>query len=86
MSLQIALRPSEMIGLAIGASAASLLASSGRILTYEEAHQTWPYVAIAIGGFILMHADGLEYVGMGAFAYGLAKTIVRVVSKVWNVE
>jgi hypothetical protein len=74
-----------MIGLAVGAGAASLLASSGRIITYEEAHQTWPYVAITIGGLVLMHADGLEYVGMGAFAYGLAKTIVRVVSKVWNV-
>jgi hypothetical protein len=75
-----------MIGLAIGAGAASLLASSGRILTYEEAHQTWPYVAITIGGLALMHAEGLEYVGIGAFTYGLAKTILRVVSKVWNVE
>jgi hypothetical protein len=75
-----------MIGLAIGAGTASLLASSGRILTYEEAKQTWPYVAIALGGLALMHAEGLEYVGMGAFAYGLAKTILRVVSKVWNVE
>jgi len=85
MSLQIALRPSEMIGLAIGAGTVSLLASSGRILTHEEARQTWPYVAIALGGLAMMHADGLEYIGMGAFAYGLAKTIVRVVSKVWNV-
>jgi hypothetical protein len=75
-----------MIGLAIGAGAASLLASSGRILTYEEAKQTWPYVAITIGGLALVHADGLEHVGMGAFAYGLAKTIVRVASKVWSVE
>jgi hypothetical protein len=74
-----------MIGLAIGASAASLLASSGRILTYEETKQTWPYVAITIGGLALMHAEGLEYVGMGAFAYGLAKTIVRVVEKIWSV-
>jgi hypothetical protein len=75
-----------MIGLAIGAGAASLLASSGRILTYEEAKQTWPYVAITLGGLTLMRADGLEYVGMGAFAYGLAKTIVRVVEKTWNVK
>jgi hypothetical protein len=75
-----------MIGLAVGAGAASLLASSGRILTYEEAHQTWPYIAIALGGLVLMNADGLEYVGMGAFAYGISKTIVRVVEKTWNVK
>lgn len=67
--------------MALGAAAGATIASTGRIVPHPETGRVWPYAVILAAGLGLIAFDKTRSFGVGLAGYGLAKTLVKAVSR-----
>lgn len=67
--------------MALGAAAGAVVASTGRIVPHPETGKVWPYVSVLTVGLGMIAFDKTRAFGVGLAGYGLAKTLLKAVSR-----
>ncbi|MEM4407706.1 MAG: hypothetical protein QXI19_03085 [Candidatus Caldarchaeum sp.] len=67
--------------MATGAATGAAIASTGRIVPHPETRKVWPYAAVLAVGLGFIALDKTRAFGVGLAGYGLAKTLLKAVSR-----